>query len=107
MKITVLGYVREEGNRKNCHQRAGRSAVSQSCPVSGFTLGKSEVLVLTSILLPCGNVPASTNLLFFSVDLLRFYLFMRDRGRDSAEGEVGSLWGARCGTRSQDHGITP
>ena len=30
---------------------------------------------------------------------------MRDTGRE-AEGEAGSLWGARCRTRSQDPGIT-
>ena len=32
------------------------------------------------------------------------YLFMRDR---EAEGEAGSLQGARCRTRSQDPRITP
>ena len=38
------------------------------------------------------------------------YLFMRDteRGAETqAEGEAGSLRGARCGTWSQDPGITP
>ena len=37
-------------------------------------------------------------------------LFMRDTGREAetqAEGEAGSLWGARCGTRSQEPRITP
>ena len=34
---------------------------------------------------------------------------MRDTQREAetqAEGEAGSMWGARCGTRSQDPGIT-
>ena len=38
------------------------------------------------------------------------YLFMRDIEKEadtSAEGEVDSLWGAWCGTQSQDPGITP
>ena len=37
------------------------------------------------------------------------YLFMRDTEREAqmkAEGEAGSLWGAWCGTRFQDPGIT-
>ena len=41
---------------------------------------------------------------------LRFYLFMRDTEKETetqAEGEVGSLRGARRGTQSQDPGITP
>ena len=35
---------------------------------------------------------------------------MRDTQREAetqAEGEAGSLWGARCGTQFQDPGITP
>ena len=35
---------------------------------------------------------------------------MRDTEREAetqAEGEAGSMQGARCGTRSQDHRITP
>ena len=40
------------------------------------------------------------------------YLFMRDththrEAETQAEGEAGSMQGARCGTRSQDSGITP
>ena len=42
---------------------------------------------------------------------LRSYLFVherhRERGRDQAEGEAGSMQGARRGTRSQDPGVTP
>ena len=37
------------------------------------------------------------------------YLFTRDTQREvetQAEGEAGSLWGARCGTGSQDPGVT-
>ena len=37
------------------------------------------------------------------------YLFMRDTQREAetqAEGEANSIQGARCGTRSQDSGIT-
>ena len=37
------------------------------------------------------------------------YLFKRDTEREAetwAEGEAGSLRGARCGTRSQDPGVT-
>ena len=34
------------------------------------------------------------------------YLFMRE-AETEAEGEAGSLQGARCGTRSRDPGITP
>ena len=44
---------------------------------------------------------------FYKKDCI--YLFMRDTKRESetkAEGEAGSLWGARCGTRSQDPGVT-
>ena len=46
---------------------------------------------------------------FFSKD---FYLFIherqRERGRDTqAEGEAGSMQGARCGTRSQVPRIRP
>ena len=38
------------------------------------------------------------------------YLFMRDTEREAetqAEGEAGSMQGARCRTRSQDPGVTP
>ena len=38
------------------------------------------------------------------------YLVMKDTEREAetqAEGEVGSMQGARCGTRSWDCGITP
>ena len=41
---------------------------------------------------------------------LRFYLFIHERHREThtqAEGEAGSLWGARCGTWSQDSRIMP
>ena len=41
---------------------------------------------------------------------LRFYLFIHERQREAetqAEGEVGSLQEARCGTLSWDPGITP
>ena len=41
---------------------------------------------------------------------LRFYLFIHDREREAetqAEGEAGSMPGARCGTRSQVSRITP
>ena len=40
---------------------------------------------------------------------LHLYLFIHERQRGAetqAEGEAGSLWGARCGTRSMDPGIT-
>ena len=46
--------------------------------------------------------------IFFLKDFI--YLFMRDTQREvetQAEGEAGSLRGARCGTRSQDPGMTP
>ena len=43
--------------------------------------------------------------------VLRFYLFIherrRERGRDTAEGEAGSLQKAWCGTQSQDPRIMP
>ena len=45
---------------------------------------------------------------FFYLDFI--YLFMRDTEKEAetqAEGEAGSLRGPRCGTRSQDPGITP
>ena len=45
--------------------------------------------------------------LTFLIDFI--YLFMRDTQREAetrAEGEAGSLQGARCRTRSQDLGIT-
>ena len=35
---------------------------------------------------------------------------MRNREREAktqAEGEAGSLWGDQCGTRSQDHDLSP
>ena len=37
------------------------------------------------------------------------YLFMRDTEREAetwAEGEAGSLWGARCETRPYDHNLS-
>ena len=44
----------------------------------------------------------------------RFYLFMRDtegerekEAETQAEGEAGSMQGARCGTQSQNSRITP
>ena len=47
----------------------------------------------------------------FYLFFLRFYLFMgdtdRERGRDTAEGEAGSMQGARRGTRSRVSRITP
>ena len=55
----------------------------------------------------CLNVSLVLNKSYF---LKRFYyLFMRDTERGvetQAEEEAGSLWGARCGTQSQDPGIT-
>ena len=42
--------------------------------------------------------------------MLFIYLFMGDTQREvetQAEEEAGSLWGAQCGTRSQDPGIMP
>ena len=43
-------------------------------------------------------------ILFFYLFIFKIfiYLFMRD----TAEGEAGSMQGARCGTRSQDPGTT-
>ena len=45
---------------------------------------------------------------FFFLRLL-IYLFMRprERGRDTAEGEAGSMQGARRGTRSRDPRVMP
>ena len=46
----------------------------------------------------------------FLKKILFIYLFMRDTQREAetqAEGEAGSLWGARCGTQSWYPGITP
>ena len=43
--------------------------------------------------------------LFTFLKNILLYLFTRDTGREAekqAEGEAGSLWGAQCGTRSQD-----
>ena len=48
----------------------------------------------------------SPALVFFF--FLRFYLFIHERHRKAetqAEGEAGSLQGARCSTQSQDPGI--
>ena len=53
---------------------------------------------------PCHGLPVH------SLDLLKNYLFIHERHREGetetqAEGEAGSLQGARCGTRSQDPGV--
>ena len=48
--------------------------------------------------------------LFIFFKILKMYLFMRQRKRDSetqTEGEAGSVQGAGRGTRSHDPGITP
>ena len=52
----------------------------------------------------CVYIELMNFILFF----IRFYLFMRDTEREAetqGEGEAGSLWGAQCGTLSQDSGI--
>ena len=54
---------------------------------------------------PLGSCPGCGTVFFF-----KDYLFMRDTHREAetqAEGEVGSMQGARRGTRSQDSGSRP
>ena len=46
----------------------------------------------------------------FCLNILFTYLFIIDTEKETeteAEGEAGSMWGAWCGTWSQDSGITP
>ena len=44
--------------------------------------------------------------LFFFLDFICFIHETHREAETQAEGEAGSLWRARCGTRSQDPGIT-
>ena len=66
----------------------------------------SQLKIMCPGVWPTGPSWVASSFFFF----LRFYLFMRDTEREAetyAEGEAGSLQGARCGTRSQDHGTSP
>ena len=50
--------------------------------------------------------PSDSQSWFFKKDFIYLFMGVRDRGRDLAEGEAGSLWGARYSTQSQHPGIT-
>ena len=50
------------------------------------------------------------NTISFFKDFIYSWETQREKEREAetqAEGEAGSLWGPRCGTRSQDSGVTP
>ena len=67
-------------------------AASDTKPLSGYMFQQTTEFVF----------------IIFKKDII--YLFMRDTQREAetqAEGEAGSMQGARCGTRSRHPGIMP